>query len=213
MKNKLIQALLNAQLSVAGVQKNARNDFAKYDYVSADGMVGQLRLSLLNNGLVFFRRSWSLNNGQVHSVFVLSHPESGESEESAVSMPVVETKGRPSDKAVLGALTTCLSYVLRDLLLVPRVDELEIDNRSNDDVVSKPKVAPAPASAPSAVRGSEADAVLEEVKKIAASRGDGEAWIEGCLHRASEVEGRDITRLSQMPAAYLRKMANPPKGN
>ena len=213
MKNKLIQALLNAQLSVAGVQKNARNDFAKYDYVSADGMVGQLRLSLLNNGLVFFRRSWSLNNGQVHSVFVLSHPESGESEESAVSMPVVETKGRPADKAVLGALTTCLSYVLRDLLLVPRVDELEIDNRSNDDVLSKPKVAPAPASAPSTVGGSEADAVLEEVKKIAASRGDGEAWIESCLHRASEVEGRDITRLSQMPAAYLRKMANPPKGN
>ena len=205
MKTKLSEALLNAQRSVAGVEKNARNDFAKYDYVSADGMVGQLRNALLDNGLVFSRTSWGI-------VFDLTHVESGETQRYEAAMPIVETKGRPADKAVLGALTTCLSYVLRDLLLVPRVDELEIDNRANDDVVARKRV-PAPASAPSPVGGSAADAVISQVKVLAASRADGEAWIESCLQRASEVEGRQITRLSQMPIGFLEKMAQAPKGD
>ena len=212
MKTKLSEALLNAQRSVAGVEKNARNDFAKYDYVSADGMVGQLRNALLDNGLVFSRTSWGIVEDRVVSVFDLTHVESGETQRSEAAMPIVETKGRPADKAVLGALTTCLSYVLRDLLLVPRVDELEIDNRANDDVVARKRV-PAPASAPSPVGGSAADAVIAKVKVLAASRADGEAWIESCLQRASEVEGRQITRLSQMPVGFLEKMAQAPKGD
>ena len=128
-ENNIDKALLRAQAAVAGVQKNARNDFAGYDYVSADGMVGQLRQILLNEGLVFGRRTWEIVEDNVVSHLFLSHAESGERWQWTASMPIVITKGRPADKSVLGALTTCLSYVLRDLLLVPRVDPAQIPGR------------------------------------------------------------------------------------
>jgi len=39
-----------------------------------------------------------------------------------ICWPVVPDRGRPPDKALASALTTSLAYLLRDLLLMPRVD-------------------------------------------------------------------------------------------
>jgi len=196
-ENNIDKALLRAQAAVAGVQKNARNDFAGYDYVSADGMVGQLRQILLNEGLVFGRRTWEIVDDNVVSHLFLSHAESGERWQWTASMPIVITKGRPADKSVLGALTTCLSYVLRDLLLVPRVDELEVDNRRNDDVL--PTI------------GSSSDPrpvdLVAEVEKAARAKGAaGETWINGCIERAAALEKRRIRSLNDVPDKYLIKM-------
>jgi len=193
----LAKALLAAQADVAGVVKNARNEFAKYDYVSADGMVGQLRKALISNGLLFNRSSWFVEGTLVRSNFCLTHADSGEERHFSADIPIVETKGRPADKAVLGAVTTALSYTLRDLLLVPRVDELEVDNRSDDEPVRKPAVtAPADPGSP----------LVSAVMEAARLKADGGSWLESCMERASAVEGRRITKVSQMPEELLQKM-------
>lgn len=196
-ENSIDKALLRAQAAVAGVQKNARNDFAGYDYVSADGMVGQLRQILISEGLVFGRRTWEIIDDNVVSHLFLSHAETGERWQWTASMPIVITKGRPADKSVLGALTTCLSYVLRDLLLVPRVDELEVDNRSYDEVI--PTVSAA--SPPSPI-----DLVVEVEKAAKAKGAAGDIWINGCIERAAALEKRRIRSLKDVPEKYLIKM-------
>jgi hypothetical protein len=53
--------------------------------------------------------------------FLLLHT-SGEERVLSTSWPVVPDKGRPLDKATASAATTSLAYLLRDLLLAPRVD-------------------------------------------------------------------------------------------
>ena len=197
---ELMAALAKAQMAVVGVEKNARNDFAGYDYVSADGMVRQLRTALLQSGLAFFRSGWNLDGDKVVSEFILSHPDSGSYKVIRAEMPVFEAKGRPMDKAVLGALTTSLSYVLRDLLLVPRVDELEIDNRPTDE--------PAPRRSPAspAARGVESN-LLDQVQQIALNKPGGPtAYIEQIMKRASELHDRPITTLAEMPAELLTKI-------
>ena len=196
-ENSIDKALLRAQAAVAGVQKNARNDFAGYDYVSADGMVGQLRQILISEGLVFGRRTWEIIDDNVVSHLFLSHAETGERWQWTASMPIVITKGRPADKSVLGALTTCLSYVLRDLLLVPRVDELEVDNRRNDEVI--PTVSAT--SPPSPI-----DLVVEVEKAAKAKGAAGDTWINGCIERAAALEKRRIRSLNDVPEKYLIKM-------
>lgn len=203
---QLMAALAEAQIAVNGVEKNARNDYAGYDYVSADGMVRQLRVALLNAGLAFFRAGWHLDGDKVVSEFALVHPKSGAHKTIKAEMPVFEAKGRPLDKAVLGALTTSLSYVLRDLLLVPRVDELEIDNRPSDEpaarIVKKPAAVPAASLT-----------LVEQVEAIALKKPEGpKAYIEAITKRASDLHRRSITSLSEMPEELLTKIVEAHKG-
>lgn len=201
---EIMAALVQAQRAVAGVEKNARNDFAGYDYVSADGMVRQLRKALLDAGLAFFRSGWHLEGAKVVSEFVLSHPASGSHKVMKAEMPVFEAKGRPMDKAVLGALTTSLSYVLRDLLLVPRVDELEIDNRPSDEPIRTP-AAPAAPAAPS---------LVEQVQAIALHKPGGpSAYLDQIMQRASELHQRPIRELADMPSELLTKIIEAHKEN
>lgn len=200
-RKEIMQALVQAQQAVAGVEKNARNDFAGYDYVSADGMVRQLRKALLEAGLAFFRSGWHLDGAKVVSEFVLSHPASGSHKVMRAEMPVFEAKGRPLDKAVLGALTTSLSYVLRDLLLVPRVDELEIDNRASDEPIRRPVPAPAPN-------------LVEQVQAIALHKPGGpDAYLGQIMQRASELHQRPIRELADMPVELLTKIVEAHKEN
>ena len=203
-RKNLMAALIKAQMAVSGVEKNARNDFAGYDYVSADGMVRQLRQSLLSAGLAFFRSGWRLDGAKVISEYMLIHPDSGEHKVIISEMPVFEAKGRPLDKAVLGALTTSLSYVLRDLLLVPRVDELEIDNRPSDEPAYTST--PVPKKTPSS-------SLIQQVEKIADQSPQGAAdYIAAVCKRASTLHSRDITSLAEMPENLLAKIIEAHKG-
>ena len=197
-RKELWLALTKAQALSMGVMKNARNDYAGYDYVSADGMVGQLRQALLSNGLMFTRIGWSLGDGLVISRFMLVHAATGQHIEWTSSMPVIETKGRPSDKAVLGAVTTALSYTLRDLLLVARVDELEVDNRPNDDMMETPKPAPKASAADSSL--------VAAVKADASSRNGGDVWLQGCLAKASAIDGVKYRSVEELPERFLELM-------
>jgi hypothetical protein len=71
---------------------------------------------------------------------ILAHPASGEVETYHYSFPAIPEKGRPLDKAVAASLTSSMGYWLRDLLLLPRGNELSMDNR--DDRKYEPEPPP-----------------------------------------------------------------------
>jgi hypothetical protein len=143
----LASALLAAQKALPSVGKDAKNSFHHYSYVSAEAMIGACRDALHGAGLTVRRAGWkydgSPEGGIVNSTFVLTHGPTGESVSDEIAWICVPEKGRPIDKAMAGALTSSLGYYLRDLLLVPREDESEMDRR--DDTKYEPrKSAPAP---------------------------------------------------------------------
>jgi hypothetical protein len=144
----LASALLAAQKALPSVGKDAKNSFHHYSYVSAEAMIGACRDALHGAGLTVRRAGWKFDGtpegGIVNSTFVLTHGPTGESVSDEIAWICVPEKGRPIDKAMAGALTSSLGYYLRDLLLVPREDESEMDRR--DDTKYEPrKAAPAPA--------------------------------------------------------------------
>ena len=129
---QLYGALLEAQKSLEGVEKKSTNQFARYDYVSAEDMVISAREALHRSGLVIGRKSWSIGDGKAKSTFFIAHPESGEEIAGDTEFPVVEKKGNPADKAAATALTTGLGYFLRDVLLLPRFNRGEnMDHRDD----------------------------------------------------------------------------------
>lgn len=134
--NHLDKALLKAQQAIKSIAKDSYNDFAKFHYVGSEQMVQEARQVLHDNGLVLVRDSWELIYGgpipAVRSVFRLMHADTGTFKTFNADYLVLEAKGKPLDKALNGALTTSLSYFLRDLLLIPRLDESEVDNPKND---------------------------------------------------------------------------------
>lgn len=135
-------ALLEAQQAIASVVKDAKANYgerARYAYVSADQMVTECRKALHAAGLILLRESYSVQSSPetgtvLFSNYLLVHAASGLSVSSSQSpWFIIEAQGRPLDKALAGALTTSLSYFLRDLLLVPREDEAEMDRRNDTE--------------------------------------------------------------------------------
>jgi hypothetical protein len=136
----LADALRAAQQDIhRGIHKGSTNAFHKYNYASAEDMIVGARAVMLDHGLVASRGSWSLHelfgNVIAKMTMQLRHAPSGEMQTYETEYPVIPDKGRPLDKALNAALTTSMSYWLRDLLLIPRVDE-EVDTRDDRD---KPK--------------------------------------------------------------------------
>ena len=126
----LAAALLQAQQDLEAVPKDARNEHHRYDYVSAETMIEKCREVLHKHGLVLTAASVELvpfaatEHGDavlVNHGFRLCFND--EVIELVRGWPAIPGRGRPLDKAVAGALTACLSYTLRDLLLIPRGDE------------------------------------------------------------------------------------------
>ncbi len=160
-------ALLIAQQNVKGVAKGSKNTFHGYAYASSEDMIGDAREALLDAGLVFFVMGNDLivTDGGICVVKVslrLIHAESDTSLDITRTFPVVPDKGRPMDKATCGTLTTALSYTLRDLLLIPRVDAA-LDMNTRDDRNYTPP------SAKPASNGS-------TVRKSATTNGSGGNW-------------------------------------
>lgn len=129
----LTLALLEAQRRISAVARDSTNQHHKYQYVAAETMILEAKRILNECGLVLTRTASSVVvDGAMVSVlmtYLLEHPESGAERHYTQEVPAVEGKGRPIDKAVLGTQTTAWSYFLRDLLLIARGDENEIDRR------------------------------------------------------------------------------------
>ena len=144
----LAAALCAAQKSLRGLQTDARNDFARYSYVSSDKMIeaGSRALSLAGLALVTVENQiepMSIGSDAIlrhRRVFRLLHT-SGESVDMEHVWIAVLAKGRPWDKAIASSDTTGLSYFLRGLLLVARGDESD----DMDHTPSRPEPSGSPA--------------------------------------------------------------------
>jgi hypothetical protein len=128
-------AMRLAQMGLESVSKDATNDWGKYGYTSAEEMISKCRQTLLKNNLVFSRTNWELSDEKVCSEFIIVHSVSGQNVKFSNQMIFVG--GKNPDKSVLAALTTSMNYMLRDVLLIPRIDgQPEIDSRKSDAISS-----------------------------------------------------------------------------
>ena len=130
----ICKAIVNAQAMARAVEKDGRNAYAKYDYVSAEQMIAEARKVLAANGLAFVLVSSEVDGStppNVRTAWKLMHA-SGESLDISAETPAIEGKQRPLDKAVATALTYAQNYALRGLLNLPRVEKgTEVDERDD----------------------------------------------------------------------------------
>jgi hypothetical protein len=152
----LATALLAAQRALPSVGKDSqfKGGTYGYAYTSSETMIAACREVLHGAGLTLRRAGWKFDGtpeggGLVTSQFILTHAGSGESVTDEVAWVAVPRGQQPIDKAMAGALTASMGYYLRDLLLVPREDENEMD-RQDDSKYQPRKAAPAPARSNSA---------------------------------------------------------------
>lgn len=141
-RNSMAAALLVAQSTMRGVSKDATNSHHRYEYVSAEQMIGAARAALHAAELSLVRTAWHFMDGNdarpslVLCDYTLLHSSGERMDFAGLPWPVIEQNGRPLDKALAGALTTSLSYFLRDLLLIPKVDGEEVDRRDDSQHVA-----------------------------------------------------------------------------
>jgi hypothetical protein len=156
----IFKRLRLAQQSMAGVVKDGRNAFAKYDYVSAEALIRDSRVALHNAGLVLVPVSLTIcgegDERRLDAQWQL-HDEDGGIVDVSCQWPITIEKGRPIDKATAVARTASLGYLLRDLLLLPRVaSEDELDWSGHDEAragleqLHTPSAPPAPVEPPPA---------------------------------------------------------------
>lgn len=154
--SKIAAGLLIAQKALEEVTKNAQNEYHDYAYTSADEMIRVSRKALHAGGLTVSMTGHDLEVlPEIQAIFTddnippfiflnahfrLEH-ESGETRDYTFQLPAIPEKGRPLDKAILGCLTTCTGYFLRDLMQIPREDSNDVDKR-NDNDVQAPRRAP-----------------------------------------------------------------------
>lgn len=138
----LAGALAKAQQKCQAAPHDAQNSFHKYQYTSSEAVIAEAKRALSGCGLALVPVASTIQPAgeglhERQRSFLLLH-ESGESVEIRQTWPVVPDRGRPLDKAVASADTTSLAYLLRDLLLMPRVDEAD-DMNARDDTKHAPQ--------------------------------------------------------------------------
>lgn len=140
----LAKALAGAQKRCRPADKDSRNRHHGYDYASAEEIVTTARAALDDSGLALAPTGMSVHSEgprpELRCTWLLMH-ESGESLPMESAWPIVEEKGRPLDKATAIAATASLSYLLRSLLLMPRIkSDDDMDRR--DDTRHQPGATP-----------------------------------------------------------------------
>jgi hypothetical protein len=178
-KKTIAEALLAAQQSAQAVAKGSKNSFHNYKYASSEAIIEEAREALTSAGLAVCAVGSLLRREGEHvtvvSQFHLSVGGGVEGGDLVVTYetPAILEKGRPWDKAVAAARTYALAYFLRDLLLLPRVEEEQIDRR--DDRKFEPRKAEpkgealpglAPASADEYIAQALSAANAQEVRKL-----------------------------------------------
>ena len=162
-QSKLFAALASAQAAAKNVEKDAKNQFHKYNYVSAEAMIAEAKVCLSSNGLAVVPTSAIMREPRAGeqptggdsdlgkgarmmlvASWLVCHVDGG-SIPVECEWPVIPEKGRPLDKALAAARTASLNYLLRDLLQLPRVEEgTDLDHDSRDQQRREPARPAAP---------------------------------------------------------------------
>lgn len=211
-QTKLHEAIATAQSEAHAVEKDARNQFHRYNYVSAEAMIGDAKKVLAKNGLALVPQGFDLvpnpglmldttsrsgekthhdAAGVLRASWLLLH-KAGGSLQMSLAWPVVPEAGRPLDKAVAAARTASLNYLLRDLLQFPRVEEgTELDEDSRDRAQEPPRQAPPQKPAPQAEDAEpppSASRMLVDIKRALFSCTSGEEVDKVLSKWASKIE-------------------------
>ena len=117
----LSQALARAQASADRIAKDSTNQFARFDYTSAESMMEMWTKIGEAQGLILYPAELSIDDGNLRTRWILEHADSEATRQIQMDWPIVEAKGKPRDKAVASARTSSLGYLIRDLLIAPRV--------------------------------------------------------------------------------------------
>lgn len=147
-------ALVDAQTRIAWVGKDGWNKHQEFKYATSEAMIAEGRAALNAAGLAITGGAWAFAAnpdttspmvGRVHVAYCMIHV-TGEMVKWEASTPVVAGKGRPEDKAEFIAITECLAYVLRGMLLIPRGDAPDdIAGRDDSETqVKRPQTREAP---------------------------------------------------------------------
>lgn len=154
-RTALAAALAAAQKQAKAVQQDGHNQTHGYKYASAEAIIEESRDALSAHGLSLVRVASVLHRlpepiehvatnrrGETQAFRIpalyqrtdlLLH-EGGESLTLQTEWPIIPEAGRPFDKATAAADTASLGYLLRDLLLLPRVEKgtgLDDDDRDH----------------------------------------------------------------------------------
>jgi hypothetical protein len=126
---RLATALAAAQKRCQPVVRDSVNSYHKFRYASAESVISEGRQALADAELALVPTKFSLDGCtkegeqrfELTRRFLLVHG-SGELLEISITWPVTVEKGMTLGRATAIASTTSLSYVVRDLLLLPRID-------------------------------------------------------------------------------------------
>ena len=154
----LARALVKAQKACRAVVKNSYNSYHKYAYANAEDIIAEGQETLSAAGISFCPESWRVNGFQKDGqdryelirVCSLTEEQSGEEKILTCAWPIVVEKGRPLDKATAIAFTSSLEYILRDILLMPRVNSENDMNARDDRPAPPPQQRPNPPPTPAA---------------------------------------------------------------
>jgi hypothetical protein len=126
---QLGKALAAAQKKCQPVVRDSVNSYHKFRYASAESVISEGRLALADVDLALVPVRQSLDGHsregearyELARRFLLVHA-SGEFLEITITWPVTVEKGMTLGRATAIASTSSLSYLIRDLLLLPRID-------------------------------------------------------------------------------------------
>jgi hypothetical protein len=220
---------------VVSIEKDSRNQHGGYDYVSAEAMIAKTRQVMHDVGLVLVRDEASvqhLDEGLLvlKQEFRLVDVVDGASWTFFLDMPCPARKGMPEDKAVMAAMTSSLNYAIRDVMMVSRGREDQIEAIEDRDeqagaeaaqpaparmtgaqIVDKAKKMFAPADVVLDTRETVSEADMARLRKILSSgiAGEGaeERWLRGAeaFVKARGIE-REYTSLAEIPSAVAAKI-------
>lgn len=140
-RNKLIQKMVKVMASAKRVEKNGRNDFHKYDYITESDVMDLIRPLLIQNGL-FITSSvvGSQKEGEFVSVSMkhtVHDEDTGESLEIN-SLGIGQDKG---DKAANKAVTAAVKYFLLKNFMLGSGDDPEATDETGKATGSTKTVA------------------------------------------------------------------------
>jgi len=154
----LAAALLGCQRDpeLQGVARTEYNPDGGYAYVATDKMIAQVRPVLLRHALVVRRRSLKIEDAgkKTVSTFEVTHVPSGEVATDEFDFAIHFSDVRDGDKCVAASATTAWREWLRDLLMLPRSDEAEMDKRPGRPATSSEAASGARPGAQPPVAGS-----------------------------------------------------------
>ena len=144
----MAEALAKAQAMADRIAKDSTNDFARYDYTSAESMMDMWTQIAGPLGLSLYPASLAIDGDILRACWVIEHAASGDARDIRADWPIVTGKGKPLDKALASARTSSLGYLIRDILIAPRVhptDDMDHPRWSKPEEKPAPKkAAPAP---------------------------------------------------------------------